>query len=297
MNVIKEIERITEEEMKHGIFGGVTKGSWHDKYRDSAWVYIGGLSYELSEGDILCVMSQWGEIEDINLVRDKDNMKSMGFAFVKYEDQRSTILAVDNVNGTKLLGRSLRCDHVDKYKLPKDIREKEKEILESNPDAVVDIGPGHAYKDKKLENDFDINKGINQWQPASSDPVVKFEKPKKEKKEKKEKKLKKEKKSKDRSTNEIKEINRDQSDDRRDRDSGSRRDSRERRDGRDSRERRDGRNSKERRDGRDRGDQSRQGNGFILTRLFKYNQLTFRSLKAACQSSSPDWWSCCLLEG
>ena len=43
------------------------------------WDYsIGGLSYELTEGDVICVMSQWGEVEDINLVRDKATNKSMG---------------------------------------------------------------------------------------------------------------------------------------------------------------------------------------------------------------------------
>lgn len=39
---------------------------------------------------------------NINLVRDKDTGKSKGFAFVCYEDQRSTILAVDNLNGAKV---------------------------------------------------------------------------------------------------------------------------------------------------------------------------------------------------
>ena len=111
MNVIKEIERINARELEAGIVGGMP-GSWHEKYKDSAWVYIGGLPYELTEGDVICVMSQWGEIEDINLVRDKATNKSLGFAFVKYEDQRSTIIAVDNFNGITLLDRTLRCDHV-----------------------------------------------------------------------------------------------------------------------------------------------------------------------------------------
>jgi len=39
---------------------------------------------------------------NINLVRDKDTGKSKGFAFICYEDQRSTILAVDNLNGAKV---------------------------------------------------------------------------------------------------------------------------------------------------------------------------------------------------
>ena len=59
-----------------------------------------------------------------------------GFAFLKYADQRSTILAVDNLNnatvflmsqhlvclltifGLQILGRTVRVDHVDKYKQP-----------------------------------------------------------------------------------------------------------------------------------------------------------------------------------
>jgi RNA recognition motif-containing protein len=42
------------------------------------------------------------QIEDIHLVRDKGSGKSKGFAFLKYEDQRSTVLAVDNFNGIKV---------------------------------------------------------------------------------------------------------------------------------------------------------------------------------------------------
>jgi RNA-binding motif protein, X-linked 2 len=42
---------------------------------------------------------------DVNLVRDKTTGKSKGFAFLAYEDQRSTILAVDNGNGMDVIGR------------------------------------------------------------------------------------------------------------------------------------------------------------------------------------------------
>ena len=51
----------------------------------------------------------------VNLVRDKETGKSRGFAFLKYEDQRSTDLAVDNLGGATVLGRILRVDHV-RYK-------------------------------------------------------------------------------------------------------------------------------------------------------------------------------------
>lgn len=37
---------------------------------------------------------RYGEVVDVNLVRDKGTGKSKGFAFLAYEDQRSTVLAV-----------------------------------------------------------------------------------------------------------------------------------------------------------------------------------------------------------
>lgn len=56
----------------------------------------------------------------MNLIRDKDTGKSKGFCFLCYEDQRSTVLAVDNLNGIKILNRTIRVDHVNDYKVPKE---------------------------------------------------------------------------------------------------------------------------------------------------------------------------------
>ena len=47
-------------------------------------------------------MCRCGEIVNINLVRERDTGKSKGFCFLAYEDQRSTVLAVDNLNGVKV---------------------------------------------------------------------------------------------------------------------------------------------------------------------------------------------------
>lgn len=73
----------------------------------------------MNEADIAIVFSEFGEIVDLRLARDKTTGKSKGFAFLAYEDQRSTVLAVDNVNGAQICGRTLRVDHVKKYKPPK----------------------------------------------------------------------------------------------------------------------------------------------------------------------------------
>jgi RNA-binding motif X-linked protein 2 len=61
-------------------------------------------------------VSRYGEVVDVNLPRDKETGKTKGFGFLMYEDQRSTVLAVDNLNGAKVLDRILRVDHVANYK-------------------------------------------------------------------------------------------------------------------------------------------------------------------------------------
>ncbi|PWW74117.1 hypothetical protein C7212DRAFT_299697 [Tuber magnatum] len=112
MNNIRAIEKLNQRELEAGI---PLSASWHTDWSDTAYVYIGGLPYELSEGDIITIFSQFGEPVHLNLIRDKDTGKSKGFAFLKYEDQRSTNLAVDNLGGATILGRIIRVDHT-RYK-------------------------------------------------------------------------------------------------------------------------------------------------------------------------------------
>lgn len=94
---MKNVKKLSDQELRMG-----NKTSWHDQYRSSAWIFVGGLPFDLTEGDIICIFSQYGEVVNINLVRAKDTGKSRGFCFVCYEDQRSTDLAVDNFNGIKV---------------------------------------------------------------------------------------------------------------------------------------------------------------------------------------------------
>jgi len=122
---MKNLNKMNDREIEMGLAG--TKQSWHWEYKDSAWIFIGGLPYDLTEGDVVCVFSQYGEVVHVNLVRDLKTGKSRGFAFVCYQNQLSTILAVDNLNGMKLLGRLVRVDHVHTYKLPKDLEKMDED--------------------------------------------------------------------------------------------------------------------------------------------------------------------------
>ena len=82
------------------------------------------------------MFSQYGEIVDLDLVRDHKTGESKGFAFVGFEDQRSTVLTVDNMNGIELMGRKIRVDHA-RYKGKKlETKEEEEEDYERRQHAL-----------------------------------------------------------------------------------------------------------------------------------------------------------------
>lgn len=60
--------------------------SWHEEYKKSCYLFVANLNYLMNEGDIAIVFSQYGEIVDVHLVRDKVTGKSRGFCFLAYED-------------------------------------------------------------------------------------------------------------------------------------------------------------------------------------------------------------------
>jgi len=192
MNVltkIRAVNQLNERELDLGTAN--TANSWHWQYRKSAWIYAGNMPYNLSEGDIITVFSQYGEIVSINLIRDKETGKSKGFAFLCYEDQRSTVLAVDNLNGSKVCGRQLRVDHVEEYKVPKEDEKNEHNDELTNKIHEHGVAPQvmHMYNKKEKEEIVESEDDYVVPMPSIT---------KNKKKVKKEKKIKKSKKSKKR---------------------------------------------------------------------------------------------------
>lgn len=139
-----------------------TEASWHADYRDTAYIYIGGLPFDLTEGDVIAIFSQFGEPVYVNLIRDKESGKSKGFAFLKYEDQRSTDLAVDNLGGGTVMGRLLKVDHT-RYKRKDDEEEAEREQALRGQTATQN-GDGHGSQTSDGEGE------------AQSRPLLKEEK-------------------------------------------------------------------------------------------------------------------------
>ncbi|KAF4695087.1 hypothetical protein FOZ60_005825 [Perkinsus olseni] len=144
---IDRIRQLSERELQDQT---AEHASWHEKYRDSAYLYIGNLDRGLTEGDLITVFSQFGEIVDINLVRDKETGKSKGFGFLAYEDQRSTRYAIDNMIGFNLVGRPLKVDHVNSYRAP---------IVE-DPEGGTDAEGNPVYVDYKATGAEGMGLGV-----------------------------------------------------------------------------------------------------------------------------------------
>lgn len=166
---MRDIQRLNERELELGLH---ESGSWHDQYKDSAYIYVGGLPYALTEGDVLTIFSQYGEIVNINLPKAKHDKgerhsrgqepqsrggvppHNRGFGFLMYEDQRSTVLAVDNLNGTQVLGRTLRVDHVGNYKQEKH-RTADGELVEPD-EQVLNCAPPETIVESGAEEEEDL---------------------------------------------------------------------------------------------------------------------------------------------
>ncbi|KAF8429192.1 U2 snRNP component IST3 [Tirmania nivea] len=153
MNTIRSITALNQRELEAGTSDAA---SWHADYADTAYIYIGGLPYELSEGDIISIFSQYGEPVHCNLIRDKETGKSRGFAFLKYEDQRSTNLAVDNFSGANILGRKISVDH-HRYKHKEDEEKAEAEAKEEATQAAAggQISPRDRDEDSRRQRKWD----------------------------------------------------------------------------------------------------------------------------------------------
>jgi hypothetical protein len=58
MNVVREIQRLNEKEAKLGVAAG-TGASWHDEYKGHPYVFVGNVPFELTEGDLVKIFSQY----------------------------------------------------------------------------------------------------------------------------------------------------------------------------------------------------------------------------------------------
>jgi cold-inducible RNA-binding protein len=70
-------------------------------------LFVGNLSFNTTEGDILDLFKQAGTVNSCELIVDKFTSKSRGFAFVQMGTQEEATKAIADLNGKELDGRAL----------------------------------------------------------------------------------------------------------------------------------------------------------------------------------------------
>lgn len=70
-------------------------------------LYVGNLSYDLSEAQLREAFEDFGEVSSVRLITDRETGRPRGFGFVEMPDQSSALNAIDSLNGQELAGRRL----------------------------------------------------------------------------------------------------------------------------------------------------------------------------------------------
>lgn len=69
-------------------------------------IYVGNLSFDATEEQVRDLFSEFGTIESLAMINDRDTGRFRGFAFVEMEDS-SANAAIKALNGKELDGREL----------------------------------------------------------------------------------------------------------------------------------------------------------------------------------------------
>ncbi len=70
-------------------------------------IYVGNLSYEVTEEDLRKTFEAFGEVESVKIIKERFSGESKGFGFVEMPDKAEAQSAINDLNGTELKGRML----------------------------------------------------------------------------------------------------------------------------------------------------------------------------------------------
>ena len=70
-------------------------------------IYVGNLSFSVTEVQVEELFAEYGEVESIAMINDRDTGRFRGFGFVEMEDSAAD-KAIAALNDTMFEGRSLR---------------------------------------------------------------------------------------------------------------------------------------------------------------------------------------------
>jgi cold-inducible RNA-binding protein len=70
-------------------------------------IFVGNLSFQTSQDELQAAFAQFGNVERVNIVTDRDTGQPRGFAFVEMTDKSEAENAISQLNGAELNGRAM----------------------------------------------------------------------------------------------------------------------------------------------------------------------------------------------
>ncbi|MBK1629504.1 RNA-binding protein [Thiohalocapsa halophila] len=70
-------------------------------------IYVGNLPYSVTDSDLRETFTQYGSVDQVNLITDKFSGESKGFGFVEMGNNAEADAAIKALNGTDYQGRNI----------------------------------------------------------------------------------------------------------------------------------------------------------------------------------------------
>ena len=70
-------------------------------------IFVGNLSFGVTEGSVRSLFEQFGAVERVSIVTDRDTGRAKGFGFVEMSSDADAERAINSLNGQELDGRNL----------------------------------------------------------------------------------------------------------------------------------------------------------------------------------------------
>ena len=71
-------------------------------------IYVGNLSYDTTEEGLKALFEEYGQVESVAIIKDRETGRTRGFGFVQMPDDTEGQNAIDGANGKDLDGRELK---------------------------------------------------------------------------------------------------------------------------------------------------------------------------------------------
>jgi RNA recognition motif-containing protein len=71
-------------------------------------IYVGNLSYQVTEEDVTSVFSEYGTVKRVQLPTDRETGRPRGFGFVEMSSDAEEQAAIDALDGAEWMGRDLK---------------------------------------------------------------------------------------------------------------------------------------------------------------------------------------------